>query len=86
MEARWVDKVFTNDLNDESADSYSVLGWRGGFEQRTGGWKLAEFARVDNLLDEEYVGSVIVNEANRRYYEPAPGRNYTLGFSASYTF
>jgi len=86
VEARWVDKVFTNDLNDESADSYSVLGWRGGFEQRTGGWKLAEFARVDNLLDEEYVGSVIVNEANRRYYEPAPGRSYTLGFNASYTF
>jgi iron complex outermembrane receptor protein len=86
FEARWVDKVFTNDLNDESADSYGVLSWRGGFEQRTNGWRLVEYARVDNLLDEEYVGSIIVNEANRRYYEPAPGRNYTLGFVAGYSF
>lgn len=86
IEGRWVDEVFTNDLNDESADSYTIFNWRAGFEQRTGGWRLTQFVRIDNLLDEEYVGSVIVNESNRRYYEPAPGRNYMLGLSASYTF
>jgi iron complex outermembrane receptor protein len=56
------------------------------FELRTAGCKLAEFARIDNIQDEEYVGSVIVNKANRRYYEPAPGRDYILGFSAGYSF
>jgi iron complex outermembrane receptor protein len=86
MEARWVDKVFTNDLNDESADAYTVVNWRLGFEQKFGGLRLTEFARVDNIFDEEYVGSVIVNEANRRYYEPAPGTNYTVGLAASYQF
>ena len=25
LEARWADKVFTNDLNDESADAYTVV-------------------------------------------------------------
>lgn len=86
LEARWVDKVFTNDLNDESADAYTVVNWRLGFEQKFGGLRLTEFARVDNIFDEEYVGSVIVNEANRRYYEPAPGTNYTVGLAASYQF
>ncbi|WP_440310492.1 hypothetical protein, partial [Klebsiella pneumoniae] len=33
-----------------------------------------------------YVGSVIVNESNGRYYEPAPGRNYGVGLSVSYQF
>ncbi len=28
------------------------------------------FGRIDNLFDREYVGSVIVNESNGRYYEP----------------
>ncbi len=32
------------------------------------------FGRIDNLFDREYVGPVIVNESNGRYYEPAPGR------------
>jgi iron complex outermembrane receptor protein len=86
LEARWVDEVFTNDLNDESADAYAVVNWRLGFEQKIGGLRLTEFARVDNIFDEEYVGSVIVNEANRRYYEPAPGTNYTVGLAAGYQF
>ena len=37
------------------------------------------FLAVDNLGDRTYAGSVIVNEANRRYYEPAPGRGVTVG-------
>ena len=86
VEARWVDKVFTNDLNDESADAYTLVNVRFGFEQKLGGWKLNEFARVDNIFDEEYVGSVIVNASNGQYYEPAPGTNYAVGLAASYQF
>ena len=37
------------------------------------------FVALDNLGDRAYAGSVIVNEANRRYYEPAPGRGATVG-------
>ncbi len=37
------------------------------------------FARIDNLLDRRYVGSVIVNDGNGRYFEPAPGRSFLLG-------
>lgn len=44
------------------------------------------FGRVDNLFDKEYVGSVIVNESNGRYYEPAPGRNYGVGMNIAWRF
>ncbi|RBC19577.1 hypothetical protein BRN37_20680, partial [Xanthomonas oryzae pv. oryzae] len=40
---------------------------------------LRTFARVDNVLDRQYVGSVIVNDGNGRYYEPGPDRTYTVG-------
>jgi iron complex outermembrane receptor protein len=86
LEARWIDKVFTNDLNDESAGAYTLVNLRAAFEQKLAGWKLIEFARVDNIFNEEYVGSVIVNASNGAYFEPAPGTNYTVGASVSYQF
>lgn len=86
VEARWIDKVFTNDLNDESADAYTLVNWRAGFEQKVSGWRFNEFARVDNIFDKQYVGSLIVNASNGQYYEPAPGTNYTVGVSVSYQF
>ncbi|MCQ4010748.1 TonB-dependent receptor, partial [Klebsiella pneumoniae] len=36
-------------------------------------------------FDREYVGSVIVNESNGRYYEPAPGRNYGIGLNLAWS-
>jgi iron complex outermembrane receptor protein len=50
------------------------------------GWRLREYARVNNLFDRNYIGSVIVGDSNKRYYEPAPGRNWVLGVSAQYQF
>ena len=39
-----------------------------------------------NLFDEKYVGSVRVNDANSRFYEAAPGRNWIMGVKASLSF
>ncbi|WP_244466136.1 TonB-dependent receptor family protein [Dyella japonica] len=36
-------------------------------------------ARVNNFADHRYVGSVIVNDGNGRYYEPAPARTWMFG-------
>ncbi|WP_440136263.1 hypothetical protein, partial [Escherichia coli] len=33
-----------------------------------------------------YAGSVIVNESNGRYYEPAPGRGVGVGLGATYRY
>jgi iron complex outermembrane receptor protein len=42
--------------------------------------------RVDNVTDKNYVGSVVVNDANNRYYEPSPRRSYMLGVQARLGF
>ena len=42
---------------------------------------LALSARVDNAFDRRAIGSVIVNDGNGRWFEPAPGRGLWLGLS-----
>jgi iron complex outermembrane receptor protein len=49
-----------------------------------GNWNLRAFFRIDNVLDARYIGSVIVNESNGRFFEPAPGRSWTVGLDARY--
>ena len=86
LEVRNVSKVWVNDANTDAAGAYTVANLRFGFEQKVGGWKLKEFLRVDNLGDRQYAGSVIVNESNQRFFEPAPGRNNLVGISAQFGF
>jgi len=54
--------------------------------QRGKNWRITEFVRIDNLADETYAGSVIVNESNGRFYEPAPGRNYLVGVQLALSY
>jgi iron complex outermembrane recepter protein len=55
-----------------------------GWEQRAGAGGFTEFARLDNLANRAYVGSVIVNESNSRFFEPAPGRTAFIMFTAAW--
>jgi iron complex outermembrane receptor protein len=53
------------------------LGWEG----TAGRVRIAPFLAVNNLYNRLYVGSVTINAARGRYYEPAPGRNVYVGCS-----
>ncbi|HWA14075.1 MAG TPA: TonB-dependent receptor [Burkholderiales bacterium] len=86
FEARWHGDVMVDDVNSEKADDYFVAAVRAGFRQASGDWRFSEFARVDNLFDEEYIGAVLVNGGNGRFYAPAAERSYTVGLTASYSF
>lgn len=70
-----------NDENTAKAPSRTVVGLTTGYKWSYGRMDMDLFGRIDNLFDREYVGSVIVNESNGRYYEPAPGRNYGIGLN-----
>ena len=72
--------------NSAFADPYTIANLKAGFEQRGKKWRLTEFARVDNITDRQYVGSVIVADSNNRFYEPSPGRNYLVGVNAQLSF
>ncbi|GGY70720.1 hypothetical protein GCM10007387_60700 [Pseudoduganella albidiflava] len=87
LEALANGKVYAEDTNREkAAPGYGLLNLRFTATQPVGGWRLKEFVRLNNLLDKDYVGSVIVGDTNKRYYEAAPGRNWQAGFSAQYLF
>ncbi len=79
-------QIFVNDVNAEAAEQYAMANVRLVYTHQIGAWKFSEFVRIDNLTGTRYVGSVIVNEGNGRFYEPSPGRNYMVGLNASYTF
>jgi iron complex outermembrane receptor protein len=80
------DRVAVNDVNSEFADAFTVLNLVFGFQQQGPKWRLSEFLRVDNVADTAYIGSVVVNDANNRFYEPAPQRSIMLGVQASLQF
>jgi len=79
VDVQYMDKVYVNDTNSDAAPSYSVTSANVGYAWVMGDWKVNSFARVDNLFDKNYAGSVIVNDGNSRYFEPADGRNWSAG-------
>ncbi len=79
VDVQYMDKVYVNDTNSDAAPSSSVTSANVGYAWVMGDWKVNSFARVDNLFDKKYVGSVIVNDGNSRYFEPADGRNWSAG-------
>jgi len=79
VEARAQSALFVNDLNSDYAGGAAVFN---ATIERTFRWSTLRphlFARVDNLANRRYVGSVIVNESNSRFFEPAPTRTWLLG-------
>ncbi len=86
VEARALSRIAVNDSNSDAAPAYAVVNTSVGYTLRAGAWELGGFVRGDNLFDRHYAGSVIVNEGNQRYFEPAPGRTWLVGASASVGF
>ena len=86
VEWRHIGKIYLDDANTDAAASAATFNLRASLTQKAGGWSVTEFIRIDNLAGRRYSGSVIVNEGNRRFFEPAPGRTWLAGLNASYTF
>ena len=85
-EGGWRSKVYVNDVNSESADAFFVLNLRAGYQRMIGAWKLGAFVRVDNVLNEQYIGGVVVNDSNGRFYAPAPTSTLLVSATAGYQF
>ena len=70
-----MDRTAVNDTNTEWAAGYGIanLRWSQRFDLGAAD-ALELLARVDNLFDRVYAGSVIVNDANGRYYETGSPR------------
>jgi iron complex outermembrane receptor protein len=68
---------YVNSQNDERTDSYTTFGTRVGYTYKP--WQLSAFFEGRNLTDVTYASSVVVDAANRRFYEPADGRAFYGG-------
>jgi iron complex outermembrane receptor protein len=79
-------KIRVNDSNDAATKGATVANLRFGWDRQYGPWAIKSYLRVDNVTDKKYVGSVIANDTNNRFYEPAPGRQVGVGLSATYSF
>nr|WP_315402357.1 TonB-dependent receptor [uncultured Duganella sp.] len=87
VEAVAAGKIYADDGNiDRPAPGYGILNARVGARQEWQGWRFKQFVRLNNLFDKNYVGSVIVGDTNKRYYEAAPQRNWLVGVGAQYQF
>jgi iron complex outermembrane receptor protein len=86
LEARYVGRIAVDDRNTDSAAPVALFNLRASLVQQRDRWTFREFLRLDNVADRNYVGSVIVNEGNGRFFEPAPGRTWLLGLDATYRF
>ena len=79
VNGNYVSSVSVNDLGTDAAPSYFVAGADIGYGIDLAAGNLRAFARLDNMFDRKYAGSVIVNDGNGRYFEPAPDRTLMLG-------
>jgi iron complex outermembrane recepter protein len=87
LEVRKASALTANDNNTEAAPAYTLAALRA--RQRYAlpeGFALELLARIDNLADKTYAGSVIVNDANGRYYEPGAPRSWLLSMRLSKDF
>lgn len=86
VDAQYSDKIYVNDINTEVAPSYTTISAYTGYVWNMNDWRVNTYARIDNMLDKNYIGSVIVNDGNGRFFEPADGRNWSAGFSVTKQF
>ena len=72
---------FVNDTLSLRADPWWKTDIRIGWDGFVGRTRFGPFVGFDNVFNRRYVGSVVINDAGGRYFEPAPGRNVCIGFS-----
>ncbi len=87
-------KIYVNERNSDAAPAYVIGNLRATYTRAISessamlpkGVTMSVYGRLNNIADRNYVGSVIVADSNGRFFEPAPGRNWTAGLSFNAAF
>ena len=84
LELRAASGISVNDLNTDGTPRYVLANLRASKTYAlNGALSLELLARVDNLFDKVYAGSVIVNDANGRYFETGAPRSLMVSMRLS---
>jgi iron complex outermembrane receptor protein len=82
LEAIAASRIPVNDANSAYAPGYEIMNVRfAGAGTMVGGRRIAPVVGMQNVFDRSYIGSVSVNAALNRFFEPAPGRTLFVGTS-----
>jgi iron complex outermembrane recepter protein len=65
---------FVNSENNARTRAYTLFGVRTGLDYKP--WQVAVLFEARNLTDATYASSVVVDDANRRFFEPGDGRAF----------
>ena len=76
-------RIYANDTNTASADGHTVLNLSARHRWGIGKGGLTLYGRINNVSDERYIGSVIVNQASSQFYESGLPNNWSVGLSLS---
>ena len=79
LEWRGVTRTAVNDVNSDFAAGGGIVNLRLSHRWQWASGQLDLLARANNLGDRRYAGSVIVNDANARFFETAPPRTFSIG-------
>ena len=87
FDLQYVGSREADNANRVDADDYVVMNLRGGMRSELGPWSLETFVGIRNLGDEDYIDNLRINQgATGRFFEPAAGRTFYLGFDVAHTF
>ncbi|WP_164682697.1 TonB-dependent receptor family protein [Cyclonatronum proteinivorum] len=86
LEGEYSGSYYVNSINTAENDAYAVFNLNASWialplGERT---RVTPFFQLNNLFDERYNGSVIINGFGGRFYEPSPGRNWQAGINVSF--
>ena len=76
-------RVLVDDANTTAAAGWAIANVRTGGRISIGRTTVAPVVAVQNVFDRRYVGSVVVNAAGGRFYEPAPERTISVGVNVT---
>lgn len=80
LQTQYTGSLYADDTNQIQVADYFLANlriWK-SFEH------LSFFAGVNNLLDRAYFDNIRINAFGKRYYEPAPMRNFYLGINLNF--
>lgn len=83
-QSRYIGAIFVNDANDEQAAAAWLFHLRSAWALPIKKRRIEITAGVQNLLNRQYPGNILINAAARRYYEPGAGRNWWIGLAVSW--
>ena len=81
LEGQTTGGMYMDDANTLRAGGWEVMNARVGGRVPVGDASVAPVFAVSNLFNRGYAGSIVVNAAAGRYFEPAPGRTIYAGLT-----